>query len=69
MKKDDELGKEISPLEKAAAGIIGAGINFVEATFPKKEAIAFHIKIRLYLLWRIKELRTKKQETSCYSKK
>lgn len=60
MKKKEELGKEIGLLENAAAGMIGAGIGFVESNFPKKQAIAFLIKIRHFLLWKIKELRTKK---------
>lgn len=60
MKKKDEFEKELGALEKAAAGIFGAGMAFVRANFPQKEAVAFIIKIRHYLLWQIKEIRTKK---------
>lgn len=57
MKKKEEAHR----LEVAAVNLLGVTITFVRRNFPKKDAIAFLIKARKYLLWQIKELRTKER--------
>ncbi len=70
MKKKNMVPEpEINALKMAARYWLGGLMIFVKQNFPKKEAIAFLVQARKFLLWKITELRTEKQETTCTNKK